>query len=124
MSDPVEGKERLACPACGFMAFDGNEYGSGAVCPICAWRDDAKQLANPCTEGGANEKSLLDHQVDALERIPQLFIEYEGWHRDSDWRPLTKDEAVFHLNYKENNLWFFKEILDPERVYWRYWAMA
>jgi len=110
--------DRRTCPSCGFVVFEEGAYGSGEVCPVCAWKDDAAQLANPCSGGGANDRSLLDSQVAALEKIPLLFCECEGRHRDPAWRPLLPQEVAFHEHYRRAEHWFFKEIRDAEGAYW------
>jgi len=62
-------EDDLPCPACGFLSFQG-AYGSYDICSICDWEDDGLQLANPCSTGGANHKSLAQVQADALRQYP------------------------------------------------------
>lgn len=54
------------CPCCGHMAFDAFP-GSYEICPICCWEDDALQLYFPNSDGGANNVSLIEAQVNYFQ---------------------------------------------------------
>ncbi len=79
------------CPSCGFLVFsEQNE--SYEICEICGWEDDPVQLKYPDMRGGANTKSLKEHQGDILKKIPETVKEYQGHKRDFEWHPLKKDQ--------------------------------
>ncbi len=87
--------------------------GSFAICPACGWEDDAVQLANPTTGGGANGESLVEAQLSArrLHRARDL-------PRDPSWREVSEREIAWHHSEREaaNSPW-------PNRAtdlyYWR-----
>lgn len=57
MSDGV----RYPCPCCGYLVFD-EPPGSGDICLICFWEDDAEQLRFPTLEDATNVVSLMQAQ--------------------------------------------------------------
>lgn len=77
------------CPACGSPEFS-EPPGSYGICSRCDWEDDAVQLANPTSGGGANGESLAEAQ----QRVLAQGIVAEP--RDPAWRPLTEEELQFH----------------------------
>lgn len=80
------------CPACGDVVF-GEPPGSYEICPICGWEDDAVQLANPTSGGGANRESLVAVQLAARARE-----DVPGATRDPSWRPVSDEEVAWHLS--------------------------
>lgn len=74
------------CPACGSVVFD-EPPGSFDICPVCGWEDDNVQLRWPDYAGGANERSLIDHQTNRPTRA--------DYPRDPDWRPVDRDVDSF-----------------------------
>jgi Cysteine-rich CPCC len=81
------------CPACGFKVLAAAP-GSGQTCPLCAWIDDAVQLAEPDFEVGANVGlSLRQAQRKALAALPLALRNHAGYVRDRAWRPLAPGES-------------------------------
>lgn len=109
----------LPCPACGFLTLPPDHYGSYALCPLCDWEDDGLQLANPASAGGANRESLAEAQAQALVRSPLGSGEVRGFSRSRDWRPLTAIEIAAATAQREEKHWRNREIVEPDRAYWR-----
>ena len=110
---------RYSCPACGFLVFS-EVPGSYEICAVCGWEDDPVQLANPCTEGGANRESLKDAQARALEDCPIGQMEECGWRRDATWRPLTEAEITHFMELSDGGRRSGQRaIRDPKDYYWR-----
>jgi hypothetical protein len=51
------------CPCCGYDTFEEEPSGTYDICPICFWEDDPIQLKDPDYEGGANQVSLRQAQI-------------------------------------------------------------
>jgi hypothetical protein len=103
----------LACPGCGFRTIESDGYGSYDICSVCGWEDDAVQLANPCSEGGANRESLHEHQrAFRVDNVP------DGIERDQQWRPLNEDEVTYLQRAKNRQHWAFMGETAPEFAYW------
>ncbi len=111
-------EKQLPCPACGFHTIDENCYGSYNICPICAWEDDAVQLANPACGGGANASSLVDVQISILANLPLNITVLDGVERSKIWRPLNSAEQETAEKQKQEKVWLNKAIYDPTAVYW------
>ena len=108
--------DRLPCPSCGFLVFE-DAPGSYDICPICGWEDDAAQLANPASRGGANGESLSDAQLEALTEYPLGVRDSDGFVRDPRFRPLSNGELTeYALSVKEGSPWPNKA---TETYYWR-----
>jgi Cysteine-rich CPCC len=107
---------KLTCPCCGYRTLSEECYGSYEVCSICDWEDDAVQLANPCSEGGANRMSLFDCQKAAESCAKEKVAAFE---RDPDWRPLNEEEVAKSLAAKSREHWSFVGETAPALVYWR-----
>lgn len=104
------------CPCCGFVVFD-EAPGSYAICSVCDWEDDAVQLTNPCSGGGANSDSLADAQARILEKVPPEIQVFDGHRRDSDWRPLREPELDgFRFEVEMGGAWPFSA---GHSDYWR-----
>src|ERR1051325_1133679 len=84
--------QKYPCPACGFLVFD-EPAGSYEICPVCDWEDDPVQLTWPGLKGGANAKSLFEHQGVWIQGVPAEVQLNRGYRRDPAWRPLTPLEA-------------------------------
>ena len=76
------------CPACGSLVL-ADTPGSYQLCSVCDWEDDAVQLANPTTGGGANRCSLVEAQASPRDHAP-------GVPRDPAWRPVSEQEIAWH----------------------------
>ncbi len=106
----------LACPGCGFRTVSDAVYGSYNICPVCGWEDDAVQLANPCSGGGANKESLFECQG----RVETFREEkMKAFERDPDWRPLSAGEAAYFASVAAREHWAFMGETEPELAYWR-----
>lgn len=107
---------KLACPGCGFRTISGEVYGSYDICPVCGWEDDAVQLANPCSEGGANRESLHNCQKCVESRSTEKITAFE---RDPVWRPLNREEVAYFQAAKRREHWTFMGETAPELAYWQ-----
>ncbi|SRR6266404_2908952 len=106
----------LACPGCGFRTIGENFYGSYEICGVCGWEDDAVQLANPCSGGGANKDSLTECQ----KRFATCSNEQMGrYERDPQWRPLTDAEIEYFSRIAKAKHWTFTGETAPGHAYWR-----
>lgn len=106
----------LACPGCGFRTIGEDFYGSYEICSVCGWEDDAVQLGNPCSGGGANRESLVECQ----QRVAALSKDQVGaFERDPNWRPLTEEEVAYFASIAKRSHWTFKGETEPELAYWR-----
>ena len=108
----------LACPSCGFMTVEEETYGTFEICYICNWQDDQVQLANPCTNGGANSKSLLESQLQALAKWPLEINELNGIIRSRKWRPLNKEEIQQYKSQEREKSWTNRGLLYESETYW------
>ena len=108
----------LPCPACGFRVITDANYGSYTMCEICWWEDDAVQLANPASRGGANGESLIEAQERALRAVPMAVTEARGFHRDPRWRPLTPTEQARATEDSKESLWGRGAVVDLSATYW------
>ena len=82
------------CPCCGSLVFD-EPPGSYAICPVCAWEDDALQLEYATTlSGGANGITLLEAQRGFLAREGPRPTRID-LPRDPLWRPIDPEADVF-----------------------------
>src|SRR5947199_5373859 len=106
----------LACPGCGFCTIGEDFYGSYEICEVCGWEDDAVQLANPCSGGGANKESLAECQRRSSTWSKEQMGRYE---RDPHWRPLTDAEIAYFASVAKTKLWTFMGETAPELAYWR-----
>jgi hypothetical protein len=85
------------------------------ICSVCGWEDDAVQLANPCSGGGANKESLYEHQK--LFEIRSI-KDQADLDRDPNWRPLNEEEVTYSESAKNNQHWSFVGETAPEFAYW------
>jgi hypothetical protein len=111
--------ELYPCPSCGFLVFE-EPAGSYDICPICQWEDDAVQLMHPTLQGGANRESLAEAQARVLQKISPVQDEWEGYRRDSLWRPLTESEISKSQNEPKTGFAYFVsagEII--AKYYWK-----
>lgn len=107
------------CPACGFLTF-AQPPGSFDICAVCGWEDDAVQLANPCTGGGANMESLCEKQEETLAEYPQEVEIANGFTRAKNWRPLSEDEITYHMSASANGTkWTFPAVSSTAECYWQ-----
>lgn len=74
--------------------------GSFEICEVCGWEDDAVQLANPTSGGGANRESLVEAQARVLREVAiDLSV------RDGAWRPLSEEEIGWHREQTARSDW-------------------
>jgi len=111
--------ECLACPGCGFKTIEDEIYGSYDICSICGWEDDNVQLANPCSQGGANGASLHEVQVGILKDVPMSVMECKGFVRDVTWRPLSEEEVTRFREQQKKQRWANYGDTDPKKAYWK-----
>ena len=109
-------KMKLTCPGCGFRTIGDDAYGSYELCPVCDWEDDAVQLTNPCSGGGANKESLYACQKTVASWLPEKMASFE---RDADWRPLNEEEIAYFEAAAKKRHWTFMGETAPELAYWR-----
>jgi hypothetical protein len=106
----------LACPGCRYRTIGEDFYGSYEICPVCDWEDDAVQLANPCSGGGANKEPLFQCQKAIASWSKE---EMSAFERDSAWRPLSEEEVAYFTSVAKEKHWMFKGYIEPEVAYWR-----
>ena len=112
---------KYTCPCCGFIVFN-EPPGSYEICEVCGWEDDAVQLTNPCSGGGANGESLAESQYN-FQSTPEDDlgeILAEGIKRDLKWRPLNMNEKEIFAKEIEKlgTVWPNKAIYDLNKAYW------
>ena len=107
------------CPCCGFLVFD-EPPGSYVICTICGWEDDAVQLANPCTRGGANSESLVEAQENFQSTPEADLSQYRmRFVRDSKWRPLNVNEKqIFRKESDNGTRWVNSAVTKIAECYW------
>lgn len=108
---------QFPCPACGFVTLT-DAYGSYEICVVCGWEDDAVQLANPTSKGGANRESLADAQRSVLARFPLDIRQHAHLARSAQWRPLTDIEIELADRQREARHWHTRAVFEPEQAYW------
>jgi len=107
------------CPACGFLVFS-EPPGSYEICHFCGWEDDAVQLANPTSAGGANSESLIEAQRRALVAHPLATTTANGYLRDRTWRPVSEEEAQAHRDQVQaRGCWANHAADGVDGYYWR-----
>lgn len=86
---------KYTCPCCGYKSLDEEPTDTYEICKICFWEDDGVQFRDPDYEGGANEVSLRQGQVNFIKfgACEERFIEFVrnptiNDIKDPDWRPL------------------------------------
>ena len=109
---------KLPCPACGFLTCEEN-YSSFIICVVCGWEDDGVQLANPCSTGGANIRSLAEQQERAIKKYPLSVRDVSGVSRGTAWRPLNKTELESFKAQTVQEHWRNTGILSESEAYWR-----
>jgi len=87
------------CACCGYQTIKAK--GDYEICPICFWEDDPVQEADPWFEGGANQPSLFQSQINfrAFGAMEQRFIDdvrpvHGRDQKDPNWRLLTADDKI------------------------------
>ena len=108
------------CPACGFLVFD-KPVGSYEICPVCNWGDDPIQLKHPKLREAANKESLIEYQESVTQKIPLNIKHFNEYVRDSEWRPLLRDELTTTLDDPRTGQDYFKEAVQIDEVeyYWK-----
>jgi hypothetical protein len=108
----------LPCPACGFETVQDIAYGSYTICEVCGWEDDSVQLANPCSGGGANGRSLAEAQAKVLEKYPLDMDLAKGASRSRAWRPLNVTEIAAYERQRQEKHWSNMAIIEYDEAYW------
>ena len=88
-------------------------------CTLCGWEDDDVQLARPRLRAGANSRSHVEAQVEAIRRYPLEKTSVDNYRRDSDWCPLTDAEADVREDAPCSVLDYFHSVGKEEPTY--YW---
>ena len=90
--------QKFTCPCCGHKTFDQEVNGHYDICPVCFWEDDPIQFEDPTYEGGANQVSLRQGQLNFIEfgacevemkinvRLPN-----KDEPKDENWKPYDKN---------------------------------
>lgn len=107
----------LPCPCCGFLTLKC-EYGSYDICQICGWEDDAVQLANPTSEGGANLDSLAQAQAFFLKKYPPTVQFTDGVRRGFGWRPLDANDIEVADTHRVVQHWHTVAVRWESETYW------
>lgn len=83
----VQLPNQYPCPCCGHLVFR-DPPGSHDICPICCWEDDAVQIRDQDSAGGANVPSLMEAQrmYAAIGATEERFVALV--------RPATTDEPL------------------------------
>ena len=108
----------IACPSCGFKTIEDKIYGTYTICDICGWEDDQVQLANPFSNGGANLKSLSEHQLQSVDKWPLKINEHKGIKRCKKWRTLNNKEIEYFTKQALNKAWSNYGVVYEDDVYW------
>jgi hypothetical protein len=81
------------CPCCGYDTLKEEPPGTYDICPICFWEDDPIQFNDPDYEGGANQVSLRQAQINfeqfgACEEdmIKNVFKPDKSYKRNPSWK--------------------------------------
>ena len=70
--------------------------------------------------GGANAESLVEAQLDAIERFPLGQQSIDDRRRDPEWRPLSSDEAaVSERAPRSGTDCFHAATIEEPGYYWR-----
>lgn len=91
----------FACACCGYLTCD-EPFGVYEICPVCDWKQDPSQSADPTMECGANRPS-----IEALQREAERWSPAE-FERDPTWRAFSRTEQQWE-----------RSALSP--LYWRRW---
>jgi hypothetical protein len=110
---------KYTCPCCGFKTL--NEPFTYDICGICDWEDDPIQQENPALGLGPNDGSLYDEQRKILMLLPLDFKQHKGFQRDSEWRPLTKDECTLPEMLHKTGLDYFHLASSDGEPFCYYW---
>lgn len=88
------------CSCCGYKTIE--EGGNYEICSICFWEDESIQSADPWYEGGANNPSLYEAQLNfkkygAMEKrfITNIRTPTDNDVKDSDWRELVEEDKNY-----------------------------
>ena len=70
-----------------------------------------RQLANPCSGGGANKESLY-----ACQKLVESWSKEKmaAFERDPNWRPLNEDEVAYFQSAKKREHWAFMGETAPD----------
>ena len=81
------------CPCCGYDTLKEEPPGTYDICPICFWEDDPIQFNDHDYEGGANQVSLRQAQINfeqfgACEEdmIKNVFNPDKSYKRNPSWK--------------------------------------
>ena len=118
MAELITKENGYPCPACGFLTIGESMFGSYNICPICNWEDDAVQLANPASGGGANREPLIDYQDWAIKAYPLTTKEARGYARDPLWRPLNAEERKRAESERARQRWTNRAVMSYDEAYW------
>jgi alpha-N-acetylglucosamine transferase len=114
--------DKLACPVCGYLTNNDIAYGGFEICPLCDWEDDALQMCNPASCGGANAESLIQLQkifAESVKGLDDNNSKFKGYEKDPTWRRFTTEEINLAERDTAENAFKNKCNNNPEDVYWK-----
>lgn len=118
MSNVNIDQHECPCPSCGFYTTGETEFGSYNICPLCNWEDDAVQLANPASSGGANSASLIAYQQRSMDQFPLHIHAHDSYMRDPQWRPLDAEEILVAERDSRETRWKHHAVSVYADAYW------
>ncbi len=91
--------EKYTCPCCGYKTLSEEPPGTYEICHICFWEDDNVQFNAPSFEGGANNVSLKQGQLNFIEfgacekeMLSHVRNPTVNDVKDSNWKPVWENK--------------------------------
>jgi len=88
--------ELFTCQCCGYKTLKEGTRDSYEICKVCFWEDDLVQNEDPNYEGGANEVSLIQAQMNFIMfGVSEIMFKENvinpslgGYIKDKNFKPL------------------------------------
>lgn len=86
--------DRYNCPCCGYKTLHEQVRGSKDICPVCYWKDDYFQIADP-DRVGTNKVTLRQAQKNFIKfgasdkaYVKKVQNPFQRYSKDKKWKPL------------------------------------